>query len=530
MRAAQPEVEPASCLEYVSTCFSLELMVERYERAYQEALTCNLPRRWTVQNVMAPTPKDDEHRIVASSARAAEPTHDLKHADMFAVFGRDGDIRAVGAHGLYQNGTRYLSQLELRLNGLRPLLLSSTTRNDNHAFGADLTNPDFLGGDTLVLEHDLIHIFRWRFLWNGCCHERLRLMNYGLESVSLGVSYEFAADFRDIFEVRGTLRERSGTMLEPRILPQAVEPSYRGLDRVSRTTRLSWATSPSRLSAEGASFDVLLRPQQAVTIELAIECHEGTRPSSGQSSEDRAVMDQSDDCRRLLRQLVATQATAVVGEQDAEPGKILHDGDLDGDGFVEYARRSQHGLVQQGWKDSNDSVFHADGTLATAPIALCEVHNPMSYHNGSVWPHDNALIAAGCARYGFTDVVTRILSGLVDASVAFDLHRLPELFCGFHRRENEPPTAYPVACAPQTWAAASVFMLLQASLGLSIDARARRVSIAHPRMPDVLDRLVVRNLEITRGSSLDLRFDRHGHDVAVRVLRKDADISVAMLK
>src|SRR5207253_3892361 len=102
-------------------------------------------------------------------------------------------------------------------------------------------------------------------------------------------------------------------------------------------------------------------------------------------------------------------------------------------------------------------------------------YNPMSYHNGSVWPHDNALIAAGFARYGFKESAGMLLAGLLDASLFFDLHRLPELFCGFPRRAGESPTLYPVACAPQAWAAGAVFLLLEACLGLSVCSRAHTV-------------------------------------------------------
>ena len=94
----------------------------------------------------------------------------------------------------------------------------------------------------------------------------------------------------------------------------------------------------------------------------------------------------------------------------------------------------------------------------------------MSYHNGSVWPHDNALIGSGMARYGLEDAVVRVFSGLFDAAIFMELHRLPELFCGFARRSGEGPTLYPVACSPQAWSTASVFMLLGACLRLSITA------------------------------------------------------------
>src|SRR5262249_50473467 len=250
-------------------------------------------------------------------------------------------------------------------------------------------------------------------------------------------------------------------------------------------------------------------------------------------------------------------------------------GDSDGDDFIEYARLSPGGLVQQGWKDSHDSVFHRDGALAEGPIALCEVqgyayaarrgagrlagllgfrdqaeglhrsaerlrerfeeafwceelstyalaldgkkepcrvrtsnpghclftgiagearaarvarelleedcytgwgvrtlsssevrYNPMSYHNGSIWPHDNAILAAGAARYGFTDVALQLLEALFESSQHFDLRRTPELFCGFPRLADSGPILYPVACAPQSWAAAAAFLMLRSCLGL----------------------------------------------------------------
>jgi glycogen debranching enzyme len=316
-----------------------------------------------------------------------------------------------------------------------------------------------------------------------------------------------------------------------------------------------------------------------------------------------------------------------------------HAGDADGDGFLEYARHSENGLVQQGWKDSNDSVFHADGTLAEGPIALCEVqgyayaawrgaaelaelrkdavnarewharaerlrarfdesfwcdelgtyalaldghkracrvrssnpahclftgivasperaarlaetlmrdtsfagwglrtvaagearYNPMSYHNGSIWPHDNALAAAGLARYGFTDAAVRILDGMLDLSQAVDLHRLPELLCGFHRRSEEGPTLYPVACAPQAWAAGAVYLLLQASLGMEIDAERQRITFCRAVLPESIERLSLTNLTIV-DARVDLLLERHGNDVAVSVLRRDGHVEIAAIK
>src|SRR5262249_10137684 len=107
-------------------------------------------------------------------------------------------------------------------------------------------------------------------------------------------------------------------------------------------------------------------------------------------------------------------------------------------------------------------------------------YNPISYHNGSVWPHDNALIAFGLARYGFKECALRVLDALFDASLFMDACRMPELYCGFRRRRGEGPTLYPVACNPQAWASGAVFLLLQASTGLRIDAANRRIYFDNP--------------------------------------------------
>ena len=313
-------------------------------------------------------------------------------------------------------------------------------------------------------------------------------------------------------------------------------------------------------------------------------------------------------------------------------------GDQDRDGFVEYARQTDHGLVQQGWKDSNDSVFHSDGRLATGPIALCEVqayvyaakngianvaadlgdpdlaqrlraqaaklqsafktmfwsdelgmfalaldgekkqcrvrssnagqclfsgiadheqyrstaegllspaffsgwgvrtivtgehrYNPMSYHNGSLWPHDNALIALGALRQADKELALRITSGLLDLASEVMFHRLPELVCGFGRRPGKGPTLYPVACSPQAWSAGSVFMLLQACLGLEIRASESRVYLHHSALPEKLQFVRIRNLKVGNGS-VDLSCERYADTVSVNCMRRSGNVEIVAIR
>jgi glycogen debranching enzyme len=152
-------------------------------------------------------------------------------------------------------------------------------------------------------------------------------------------------------------------------------------------------------------------------------------------------------------------------------------------------------------------------------------YNPMAYHNGSVWPHDNALIAYGFARYGFTKESLGIFQGMFEAAMFFDLHRMPELFCGFPRHSGDAPVLYPVACSPQSWSAASVFLFLQASLGLHVDGLRGRVSLARPVLPPFLNDLEITNLRVG-ASSVDLHLTRHDDDVSVKVLRRQGDLEI----
>jgi glycogen debranching enzyme len=156
-------------------------------------------------------------------------------------------------------------------------------------------------------------------------------------------------------------------------------------------------------------------------------------------------------------------------------------------------------------------------------------YNPMSYHNGSIWPHDNAIVALGLSRFGFKEMAVRILEGMFNLSLMVDLHRLPELFCGFPRRPDQGPTLYPVACSPQSWAAAAVYMLLQSCLGMSLDAPQHRLQFEYPALPAFLEEIHVRNLRVGE-SSVDLTLRRYPDNVGINVNRRVGPLEIIVIK
>ncbi|TWF47848.1 amylo-alpha-1,6-glucosidase [Neorhizobium alkalisoli] len=156
-------------------------------------------------------------------------------------------------------------------------------------------------------------------------------------------------------------------------------------------------------------------------------------------------------------------------------------------------------------------------------------YNPMSYHNGSIWPHDNAAIAIGFAQYDLKEEAARVFEGLFDAAKGQEMRRLPELFCGFIRKPGRGPTPYPVACSPQAWAASATFGILGACLGLEQAHSENEIRFRKPTMPRFLDEIVLRNVQIG-SSSADFRMHRYGNDVATNVLDRRGDAQIHIVK
>ena len=198
---------------------------------------------------------------------------------MFAVFDRYGDIGNMGLkeQGIFCEGTRFLSQLNFQLAYTRPLLLSSTIKADNSQFAADLANVDISRNGQVVIPRGTLHVLRTKFLWQGVCYERLEAVNYGAEPVDIPFGLRFAADFADIFEVRGVTRERRGERLAHQVESDSIVLSYRGLDDVVRRLHVLASPVPKLISASEIQFDAYLEPRRQATFNLTLRLRSWSR-------------------------------------------------------------------------------------------------------------------------------------------------------------------------------------------------------------------------------------------------------------
>ncbi|MGH9626803.1 MAG: glycogen debranching N-terminal domain-containing protein, partial [Bryobacteraceae bacterium] len=233
----------------------------------------------------------DHFYIRAQSSLADDRTRVLLHGDSFAVFDRHGDIHPVGfgQQGLFQQDTRYLSRLEFRVCGLRPLLLSSTVREDNILFGIDLTNPELDLPSGRTLPYGALHIYRTKFLLDGSCVEQILVQSYYDTPVDITLTIAFSADFSDIFEVRGQRRVNRGVMLPAEVGPAAVTLSYRGLDGVLRRAVLKTSFTPCTFTDSEILIPLHLAPREEVDFSLTISLEsDGTATPSARYEESLA--------------------------------------------------------------------------------------------------------------------------------------------------------------------------------------------------------------------------------------------------
>lgn len=668
--------------------------------------------------------------VLQQSAKASIRTFALKRDNTFLVADVRGDLLVPQQEmGLFWHDTRYLNALDLLLGGQPLMGLSHSVDESGDVCQIDLCNP-YLQLQGEDVPQGTIHVRRLVEIHEQELVQHLTLTSYHPRPLRVAFGVRAAADFSDIFEIRGLARGLHGQLLAPLCQPTALTFRYQGCDKHLRSAAVAVTPPADLVQAQGLFWDLVLPPNQLTHIQVVVTLQEtatsanGTPPDAPRQHGTTLAMPEisannvffnrllargmhdlgmmcaktaeglypyggipwyvcpfgrdglitslefmpwfPDVARGTLAFLAHYQGKQIDTFTEEEPGRILHEfrrgemancreipfipyygtidatplfvmtlesyvrwtndlaflrqlwphaqaaanwmiefGDRDGDTFLEYDRKTEKGLINQGWKDSWDAVSHANGELAEAPIALCEVqgyayaayaamgylaerlhlpdeaarwhahaaelranfwrsfwweaeqtlylaldrdkhpcevvtsnagqclwtgivppqyaepmiqrllredmysdwgvrtlssravrYNPMSYHNGSVWPHDTALVGAGFARYGHKHQAGKLLEDIFGLSLHYERARLPELLCGFPRRHGFGPTPYPVACAPQSWAAGAPFILLAALLGLQPEAEHGRLIAHKPYLPDFLHDVEINDLRL----------------------------------
>ena len=217
---------------------------------------------------------DDQWYVLATSSRADDRTRVLKHGETFGLYDRHGDIQhiGIGEQGLYNDGTRFLSQFELTLNQRRPLLLNSTIKKDNSIMTIDLTTPDLYQGGELVIAKDILHIFRCKLLWQGVQYEHIRVHNYGEKTIDFCLQLNVDSDYNDIFQVRGAQRKQSGQHLAITYTENTLCLGYHGLDDIARHTRIDFNLPFNTSDGKLLEFPLSLVPHQEQDMYISIAC------------------------------------------------------------------------------------------------------------------------------------------------------------------------------------------------------------------------------------------------------------------
>lgn len=707
----------------------------------------------------------------------------LKDDDLFLITDTLGNVSDLSCRiggiedsmGLFCRDTRFLSRLELQINGRSPISFSSTARK-GFAMTVLCANPEIENKKGGQIKAETIDIHR-EIVIKGGFFEHIQVTNYNTHSVSFTMSLSLDADFLDIFEVRGTKREKRGNFLTYlpneehktlEVVPKEIVLAYEGLDGSLMESRIQFdAFQPQNIQGYTAIWQLDLAAHESIGIEYRIHLFTNncstsivnvpenfTQAKTEELLEEKLwtdqitkihtdnkslnqVIDRAVQDIYLLKQtskdhnflsagvpwfstlfgrdsIIAASQTLVLdptiardtlsilahfqGKVDNEwkeeqKGKILHEirlgemarcdevphtpyyGTVDATplwlmlyaeyyawtadqptldqlwpnalsamawidrncqetGYLRYYRSSQKGLLNQGWKDSDNCIVNSKGEIAEGAIALCEVqgyvyaakirmselaskrqlhdlaelwrsqaqdlklrfnqdfwmpdqgyyalaldgagktvdsitsnaghclnlgicdhekalsvatrlnapdmfngwgirtlsslspaYNPMGYHIGSVWPHDNSLIALGMRSHSLVKQSLRIAQGLIDMTISQPYQRPPELLCGYEHDGFKFPVQYPVACSPQAWATGSIFQLISVMVNFVPDATTNQLRIIDPCLLTSINRLSIQNLRIGQ-TLLDLEFERSGDTTACRVNKKRGNVRV----